>query len=445
MHAPAIPGTIGSQLRYVPPAVNQSVNMQPVQLDPLVPSLRQRFPALSRQDQGRPVVYLDGPAGSQVPEEVIEAISGYYRRHNANRCGQFPTSFETDRCMEQAHQAAADWFRCSDPRGTIFGANMTTLTFQFSRALARQWQAGDRVVVTQLDHDANVSPWRMAAADRGVEVKTVAVRTADATLDEEAFVAALNDRTRLVAVTCASNSVGTRTPVARLIELAHERGAEVYLDAVHLAPHARLDVAAWGADYCVCSAYKFFGPHVGLLWGRRQRLEELQAYKVIPAPAESPGKWMTGTQNHAAICGVAAAIDYLSRIGRDLAGSETLERTAALDIAMAAIEGYERRLVARLIAGLQEIPGVRVFGITDPARLEHRVPTLALAVDGLPSAEVARRLGARGIYCWHGHYYAIAICEALGQQADGMVRLGLMHTNTPEEVERTLAEVRSLR
>ncbi len=305
--------------------------------------------------------------------------------------------------------------------------------------------AGDTVVVTQLDHDANVSPWRLAAADRGAQVRTVKVKTTDATLDIEDYARALESRPKLVAVTAASNSVGTRTPIEQLIAMAHAAGAEVYVDAVHYAPHGLIDVAAWQADYVVCSAYKFFGPHVGLLYGRSTRLAELEAYKVTPAPNVAPGKWMTGTQNHAAICGVTAAIDYLVSIGRTILGDQQASRRTALEAAMPAIESYERSLLERLIQGLLEIPHVKVFGITDPDRFSQRVPTLALAVEGLPSIEVARRLNEEAIYCWHGHYYAIAICEALGQTQPGMVRIGLMHTNTAAEVDRTLEVLKKLR
>lgn len=410
----------------------------------MVAELRQQFPALARRQGDQTVVYLDGPAGSQVPQTVIDAIGDYYRHHNANRCGQFATSHETDAQMADAHRAAAAWFGTDDPDETIFGANMTTLTFQFSRALARRWGADDTVVVTKLDHDGNVSPWRLAARDSGARLRVVEVRRQDATLDLDDFARALELRPKLVAVTAASNSVGTRTPIAQLISMAHEAGAEVYVDAVHLAPHALLDAPGWQADYVVCSAYKFFGPHVGMLRGRRERLEALEAYKLIPAPDELPGKWMTGTQNHAAICGVRAAIDYLCDIGRRVLSDAACQRRPALRAAMAAIEAYERELCQQLVEGLQQLPRVRIFGITDPSRFHERVPTLALSVEGMPSAEVARRLGERGIYCWHGHYYAIAICEALGQKEHGMVRLGLMHTNTPAEVERTVQALREL-
>jgi cysteine desulfurase family protein (TIGR01976 family) len=400
--------------------------------------LRNQFPALTRQQAGQPVVYLDGPAGSQVPQSVIDAISNYYSGHNANRCGQFATSHETDELMEDAHCAAAAWFGTDDPHETVFGANMTTLTFQFSRALARTWSRGDTVVVTQLDHDANVSPWRLAAADIGAQLRVVGIKPEDATLDLHDFARALELKPKLVAVTAASNSVGSRTPLRELISMAHAAGAEVYVDAVHLAPHALLDVVAWDADYVVCSAYKFFGPHVGLLWARKQKLRELQAYKVQPAPDTPPGKWMTGTQNHAAICGVTAAIDYLCAIGRKAMGDLQAPRRKALASAMSAIELYERSLFAQLMAGLLRLPGITVFGITDPDRFDMRVPTVSFAANSVPATVIAQQLAQRGIYCWHGHYYAIALCEALGQQAHGMVRLGLMHINTAEEVERTL-------
>jgi cysteine desulfurase family protein (TIGR01976 family) len=418
----------------------------------LHPSLREQFPALKRvgQDDGQPVVYLDGPAGSQVPQRVIEAVSDGLAHHNANTHGMFPTSLEVTAMLAGAHQAAADWFGASDPRECAFGANMTTLTLAFSRALAKTWQAGEKIVVTELDHDANVTPWKLAAADAGVHVATVRVHREDATLDIDDFRRHVTPGTRLVAFTCASNSVGSKAPIEELIAIAHSVGAEVYLDAVHYAPHCLIDVARWNADYCVCSAYKFFGPHVGMLWGRHERLEELTAYKLRPAPAAPPGKWMTGTQNFAAIAGTVAAIDYVADIGRQLAAidastpASALSRRDALAIAFAAIEDYERALLEQLIDGLQQIAGVQLFGITDRAQFAQRVPTVALAIGGVPSKAAAKALGERGIFCWHGDYYAVDICRALGQQTDGMVRLGIMHTTTPEEIERTVTAIRDL-
>ncbi len=414
-------------------------------LSQLVPQLREEFPSLQRiAPNGTDlVVYLDGPAGSQVPQSVIKAIGNYYLKHNANSGGCFPSSQETNALMADAHQAAADWFGANDPRECVFGANMTTLTLAFSRALAKTWQRGERVVVTQLDHDGNVTPWTLAANDAGVEVATVRVDPSDATLDIDDFRRQVTPGTRLVALTCASNSVGSKPPVQELIAIAHAAGAEVYLDAVHYAPHGLIDVQAWDADYCVCSAYKFFGPHVGMLWGRLDRLDALTAYKLRPSPAKPPGKWMTGTQNFAAIAGAMAAINYVASIGERLSDSMP-SRRAALQCAFAAIESYERQLLEQLLSGLKAIAGVTVFGISDPSKFSQRVPTVACTVAGRPSAEVAQLLGEQGIFCWHGDYYAVDVCRALGQSEHGMLRLGILHTTTPQEIERTLAAISRL-
>jgi cysteine desulfurase family protein (TIGR01976 family) len=416
-------------------------------LQTLLPSLRAQFPSLARIDHhtGNPVIYLDGPAGSQVPQLVIDAISDYYLYHNANSAGMFATSRETVSMMEAAHQAAADWFGAAEPRECIFGANMTTMTMAFSRALSRTWSAGDRIVVTQLDHDANVTPWALAARDVGAELVQVKVDPRDATLDEDDFVAKLKNGAKLVAFTAASNSVGSTTRIAQLTELAHNAGAEVYVDAVHWAPHRLIEVAKWQVDYCICSAYKFFGPHVGLMWGRLAKLEQLPAYKLRPSPANCPGKWMTGTQNFAAISGVRAAIDYIASIGMRLqSSSKAVSRRLALQAAFEAIYNYEQQLLVRLVSGLAAIPGVKVFGITDTARFADRVPTVAFAVGGLTSQEVAIKLAARGIFSWHGNYYAVDICEAMGQSQAGMVRLGILHTNTATEIDHTLGEIQAI-
>ncbi len=408
--------------------------------------LRQQFPSLARLVPGghEQVIYLDGPAGSQVPQVVIDAISNYYLHHNANSGGKFPTSLETSSLMSAAHQAAADWFGASDWRECIFGANMTTLTMAFSRALSKTWRPGERIVVTELDHDGNVTPWKLAAADAHVEVATVRVDPSDATLDMDDFRRQLIPGTRLVALTCASNSVGSKPCVAELIDIAHSVGAEVYLDAVHYAPHGLIDVQAWEADYCVCSAYKFFGPHVGLLWGRHERLEALSAYKLRPAPVHSPGKWMTGTQNFAAIAGVMAAINYIAAIGRQLTGNQLMSRRQALQSAFAAIEEFERELLTQLVQGLSGISDVTVFGITESSRFSQRVPTVACTIAGWTSSQVATALGEQGIFCWHGDYYAVDVCRVLGQADAGMVRLGILHTNTADEIDRTVRAIAAL-
>jgi len=404
-----------------------------------VVELRKQFPALSRTVDGREAVYLDGPAGTQVPQRVIDAMVDYLTRCNANHDGAFITSVESDRMLAEAHQAVADLLGADDPDTVCFGANMTTLTFAVSRAIARTWREDDEVVVTRLDHDANIMPWVLAARDVGAKVRWAGVRTDDATLDLDDVRRQINARTRLVAVGCASNASGSVNPVETITRWAHDAGALVFLDAVHYAPHRLIDVAAWDCDLLACSAYKFFGPHVGMLWGKRPLLKSLEAYKVRPAPDTLPGKWMTGTQNHEGIAGTLAAIDYLADLGRDVALQPSATRREALRCAYRAIADYERMLVERLLAGLAELDDVTVWGVTDPDRLDERLPTVSITHGRLPAAEVARRLGERGIFAWHGNYYALALTEALDLEPDGMVRLGLVHYNTPAEVDRVLA------
>jgi cysteine desulfurase family protein (TIGR01976 family) len=401
--------------------------------------IRRQFPALAREMNGQPLVYFDGPAGSQVPSSVAAAVSGYLLRMNANHGGVFATSRESDALLDQAHQAVADFLGAEDPHEVIFGPNMTTLTFALSRSLARTWKAGDEVVVTQLDHDANIAPWVLAARDAGATVRQVAVRHDDCTLDFEDSRRQLSSRTRLVAVGCASNAVGTINPIRELVRQARDVGALVFLDAVHFAPHALIDAKAWDCDFLACSAYKFFGPHVGILWGRRALLERLEAYKVRPASNDLPGKWMTGTQNHEGIAGVLAAIDYLAGLSREIRS-----RRQALRSAFEAIVGYEGKLVARLLRGLAELPIIRVWGISDPTRLHERVPTVAITHSRLRAIEVAEFLAQRGIFVWHGNFYALALTEALGLEPDGLVRIGLLHYNTAEEVDRLLSALAEL-
>ncbi|MBW3596137.1 MAG: cysteine desulfurase-like protein [Planctomycetes bacterium] len=415
---------------------------------PLTPELvdrcRRQFPALSRNQDGRPVVYLDGPAGTQVPQRVIDAVSDYLAHHNANQCGRFAAGRETDAMMTAAHEAVADLFGADDPDTVAFGPNMTTLTFAFSRALGRTWHAGDEVLVTRLDHDANITPWVRAAADAGATVRLVEIHREDCTLDLDDLRSKLSERTRLVAVGCASNSVGSINPVGDICRWAHQAGAEVFLDAVHFAPHDLVDVKEFGCDYLACSAYKFFGPHVGILWGRRERLEELPAYKVRPASDSLPSKWMTGTQNHEGIAGVLATVEYLAEIGRAVSRDDSLSRREALREGYAAIREYEGGLLQRLLAGLAKIEGVRVYGITDEGRLHERLPTVSLTHARHTPAELAEQLGRRGIFTWHGNYYALCLTEALGLEPHGMLRLGLVHYNTADEVDRVLAALREI-
>jgi cysteine desulfurase family protein (TIGR01976 family) len=404
---------------------------------------RAQFPALSRKQDGQPVVYLDGPAGSQVPQCVIDAISGYLIESNANHGGRFMTSRESDAMLASAHEAAADFLGANDANATVFGANMTSLTFAFSRALAREWKPGDEIVVTRLDHDANVNTWAMAARDAGAKVRYVNFRAADCTLDLDELASALGPRTRLVAVGCASNSVGTINPVAEICRMSHAAGALVFLDAVHYAPHALVDVEAWGCDFLACSAYKFFGPHVGILWGRPELLRRLTPYKVRPAANDLPERWMTGTQSHEGIAGTLAAIEYLAALGRRCEpGAEN--RRAALSAAYAAIGRYETQLCRQLLAGLARLPDVKVWGITDAARLDGRVPTVSITHARHSPVEMADRLAARGIFAWHGNFYALELTELLGLEPEGLLRLGLLHYNTSQEVERLLEALAEL-
>ena len=413
-------------------------------LDHSVASLRTRFPALSRQHNGEPVVYLDGPAGTQVPQRVMDAIADYLTHRNANHGGLFATSIESDALLDEAHRAVADLLGADDPDCVYFGPNMTTLTFALSRSLAKTWRPGDEVVVTRLDHDANVTPWVLAAQDAGATVRYVDFHHEDCTLDMEDFRSKLSQKTRLVAVGCASNSTGSINPVRAICDAARQVGALSFLDAVHFAPHALIDVTEFGCDFLACSAYKFFGPHIGITWGRREHLERLTAYKLRPAPDDLPGKWMSGTQNHECIAGVLAAIDYLADLGRDVVGDQSLARRPALKASYQAVGRYESELVAKLLSGLHEISDITVRGITNPAQFDERLPTVSITHQRLSATAIAERLAASGIFVWHGNYYALQITECLGLEPDGMVRIGLVHYNTVEEVDRLLEALKQL-
>jgi cysteine desulfurase family protein (TIGR01976 family) len=412
---------------------------------PTVDHLRRQFPALSRRVGQQPAVFFDGPGGTQAPQRVIEAVSHCLAHTNANCGGFFATSRESDRMLAEAHRALADFLGADDPDCIVFGQNMTSLTFALSRSLARTWKSSDEIVVTRLDHDANVSPWVLAARDAGATIRYASIRDEDCTLDVEELRHLLNERTKLVAVGCASNATGTLNPVRDIADWAHQVGALVFLDAVHYAPHCLIDVPALGCDFLACSAYKFFGPHVGVLWGRRNLLTQLEAYKVRPAPLAPPGKWMTGTQNHEAIAGAAAAVEYLADLGRTLAGNESLPRRAALREAYREIGLYERALVARLLAGLDQFEEIKVWGINSPERIEERVATVSFTHDRFTPSQMAQRLGEAGFFVWHGNYYALHLTEALGLEPDGMLRVGMVHYNTLTEVERFLEALHALR
>jgi cysteine desulfurase family protein (TIGR01976 family) len=404
--------------------------------------VRRQFPAMNQTVEGRPAVFFDGPGGTQVPQQVIDAIAEYLTKWNANLGGAFLTSQRTDLVVEQAHQAMADFLNCS-PDEVVFGANMTTLTFALSRAIGRELKNGDELLVTCLDHDANVSPW-VCLEERGAKVRTADIRPGDCTLDMFDLQAKIRRNTRLVAVGWAANAVGTINDVHEAIRLAHAAGAMTFVDAVQYAPHGLIDVKAIDTDFLACSSYKFFGPHQGILYGKREQLLRLRPYKLRVCSEKLPDRWETGTQNHECMAGVTAAIDYIAEVGRHHS-SETHTRREAIVAAYEVIQQHERDLADLLIRGLLEIPGLTFYGITDPARGGERTPTVAIRIEGYTPRELATFLGGRGIFTWDGNYYAINLAERLGvQQSGGMLRIGLAHYNTAEEVERVLAELRWL-
>ncbi len=407
--------------------------------------IRSQFPALAQTVNGQPAVFLDGPGGTQVPRRVIDAMAEYLALSNANTHGAFPTAQRTEQMLEHAHQAAADLLGC-DAYEVCFGQNMTTLTFALSRALGGELAPGDEIVVTQLDHDANVAPWK-ALEERGIAILVADINPADCTLNLDDLRSKISRRTRLVAVGYASNSVGTINDVETIGKIAHDAGAMLFVDAVHYAPHGPIDVRAINCDFLACSAYKFFGPHVGLLYGKTGHLTRLRPYKVRPATEEIPGRWETGTQNHEGLAGMIAAVDYLAELGRRQgpAGGEhpAADRRSQLLAAMGAIQAYEAELCRRLMEGLLGIPKLCFYGISDPDRFGERVPTVSIRVGESSPRHLAGYLGERGFFVWDGNYYAINLTERLGVEGKGgMVRIGLVHYNTADEVDRLLAALR---
>jgi cysteine desulfurase family protein (TIGR01976 family) len=407
-----------------------------------VDALRAEFPALAREQDGQPVAFLDGPGGTQVPQRVIDAVVDYYRDTNANAGGAFLTSELSDALALEAHAAVADLLGAASPDEVKFGYNMSTLTLHIGRSIGATLQPGDEIVVTTLDHEANVSTWRAMAADRGVTVQTVDIREDDVTLDLEDLESKLNSRTKLVAVGYASNAVGTVNPVREIVARAHEVGALTYVDAVAFAPHGPIDVQALDTDFLVCSVYKWFGPHLGALYGKANVFDRLPAYKVRSAH----DRFETGTASYESIAGTLAATDYLRDVGRsygDVTGApgaaDASERRRELVAGMTAIAAYERELVTRLIDGLEGIRGVTIHGITDRARFASRVPTVSVSIDGVHPRAAAGALGQQGIFTWDGDFYATGLIERLGKaESGGVLRLGLVHYNTAAEVDRTL-------
>jgi cysteine desulfurase family protein (TIGR01976 family) len=404
--------------------------------------VRSQFPSLSQTVNGHPATFLDGPGGTQVPQRVIDAISDYLKRDNANTCGAYATSRHTDAMLAGARSAMADFVGC-DSDEIVFGPNMTSLTFAISRSIGRELGPGDEIVLTHLDHDANVSPWH-ALEERGVTIRMAEIREEDCTLDMDDLARKITDRTKLVAVGYASNAVGTINDVAKIVRLAHQRGAMAYIDAVHYAPHGPIDVRALDCDFLVCSTYKFFGPHMGVLFGKREHLRRLDPYKVRANTNAVPNRWEWGTLNHECIAGITACVDYLADLGRRVNPSASARRAAVL-AAYDAIQKYEHGLMNSLIRGLLSIPGLKLYGIRDPKRFDQRCPTIAVRVKGHTPLELATRLGERGFFTWDGNYYALNLTERLDVEKDGgFLRIGLAHYNTREEVERLLAALREI-
>ena len=404
--------------------------------------VRAQFPAFARRVNGHPAAFLDGPGGTQVPHAVVDAISEYLVRSNANTHGQYAISRESDEVIASAHQAMADFLNC-DADEVAFGPNMTTLTLSLSRAIGRTLKPGEEIVVTTLDHSANISPW-VALEEIGVKIRKVDINPNDCTLNLDDLKSKLNNRTRVVAVGYASNAVGTINPIAEITRLAHQAGALVFVDAVHYAPHGLIDVRAIDCDFLACSPYKFFGPHSGVLFGKRHKLKSLKPYKVRPASNDLPHAWETGTQNHECMAGVRAAVDYIASISTHSSDAK-LDRRSALKNSYNLIHAYERQLTAQLLAGLAAIPGVTIYGITDPARFGQRVGTISIRMANRAPQEIAKHLGEHGLFTWDGNFYALDLTERLGvEDKGGLLRIGVLHYNTAEEIERLLNELRHL-
>jgi len=398
--------------------------------------VREQFPSLQLQVNGQQAAFLDGPAGTQVPRQVMDAVQKYFLEANANTYGAFLTSRRTNEIISEARAAMSDLFNCS-PDEVVFGQNMTTITLGIARAIGRELKPGDEILLTILDHDANFSPWK-ALEEKGVVIRTVDIRESDCTLDLEDLRSKLNEKTKLVAVGYASNAVGTISPVAEITKLAHAMGAMVFIDAVHYAPHGSIDVRALDCDFLICSPYKFFGPHMGTLYGKKEHLERFRPYKVRPATDVVPECWETGTQVQELIAGIHAAVEYIAELGRRCDPSAK-DRRAALLASYRSTVAYERSLLTHLIKGLLAIPGLQLFGITDPARFHERCSTVSFRLAKGTPTDAAAFLGERGIFTWDGNFYALNLTERLGVEASGgVLRVGLVHYNTIDEVNRLL-------
>ena len=406
-----------------------------------VMAVRARFPALQPRVDGVTPVFFDNPAGTQVPQDVIDAVTGYFVTMNANSGGQFSTSQHSDAMVRATREKLAAFLNAARPDEIVIGANMTTLNFALSRALAKTLQAGDEIVLTRMDHDANVSPWLRIAEDYGLVVRWVDIIERDCTLDLDTLEAALTDRTKIVATVHASNAVGTINPVKQIAAMAHAAGAVYVVDAVQSAPHIVIDVQEIGCDFLLCSSYKFFGPHAGILYGRYDLLASLPAYKVRPSKDVPPYRWETGTPAFELIAGIGACVDYLASLG---GVSPRADSRAAVVAGMDALGAYERELSAHLIDVLHATPGVQIAGITQSNRLHERVPTVVFTHADHTPTEIAQHLAQSHIYVWDGNYYAVEIMRRLGHAEHGMLRVGLAHYNTHEEIERFAAALKTL-
>ncbi len=396
--------------------------------------IRSQFPALASG-----AIFLDNPGGTQMAQQSLKRMTDYLTHTNANHEGAFKTSRESDAVVDVARSAVADFLNAHRPEEIVFGQNMTSLTLHMSRSIARTLNAGDEIVVTRLDHDANIAPWMLIAEDRGCTLKWVDFDPEDCTWSVDALKQQLTSKTKLVAIGYASNAVGTINPVADAVKAAHEVGALVYIDAVQYAPHGPIDVQALDCDFLACSAYKFFGPHTGILYGKYELLDKLKAYKVRPAHNEPPHKFETGTQSFESIAAVLGALEYFESVG---AGEARRQRLMA---AMTAMKEYEKTLSRALIEGLSAIKGLHIWGITDPAQLDRRVPTVSFTLEGWAPRDVAAELDKHGIYVWDGNYYALAVMDRLGlEEKGGMVRVGAAHYNTLEEINKLVEVVRTL-
>lgn len=410
---------------------------------------RAQFPALGLRVAGRQARFFDNPAGTQVPQHVLRAVAGYLQTANANSHGPFLTSERTDAIIERARVLSAALLGARSASEIVFGANMTSLALLASSAFGRLFAAGDEVIVSDLDHDANIGPWLELEA-AGVAVRRIPIHRETGTLDLDAYERLLCKRTRLVAVGYASNALGTVNDIRRITELAHSAGAWVWVDAVHLAPHRPIDVQALRVDFLVCSAYKFFGPHVGILWGKRELLDRLPSRRIRPAPSQVPDTLESGTKNHEGLAGLCGALEYLAALGTGCAEAPPLvarvpsDARPALFAGLNAIAAHEAALCAQLLSGLSTMPGLSVYGLSQPERIAERVPTFAFTLRGHANQAVARRLGERGIFLWAGHHYALTLMERLGLGEDGVIRVGAVHYNTADDVSELLAAIEDL-